>query len=250
MLWSLYLRQRQKLSERVPLCDAQYADDTIFLGASPKYGEEYAQAVQAAGARFGLALHWGKTQALSIGNGGRLQKPDGTTFESADFIEYLGGLIQRDGRADWEISRKLGRASGDFRLLRSVWSHSGVARGNKVRFFEASALSRLAYWLSTQWLVSAQRRRLDRFATRCLRRVLGIPPAIISRVSNDAVFACAGLLRFSYQLLKQQLQFFGKVALTKGSPLRTNIFVDNTLQPQIGRLVRKVGRPFRTGQPN
>ena len=182
--------------------------------------QEYAQAVQAAGARYGLTLHWGKTQALSIGSGGRLKKPDGTTFSSAEFLEYLGGLISRDGRADSEISRKLGRAYADYKLLHSVWSHAGVSRRDKVRYFEALVLSRLAYGLSTQWLVLAQRRRLDGFAARCLRRVLGIPPAFISRV-NASVFARAGVLRFSHQLLKQQLHFFGKVTLSpEGSRAR------------------------------
>ena len=74
--------------------------------------------------------------------------------------------------------------------------------------------------------------------------MLGILPAFLSRVSNATVFARAGLTPFSDQLLKQQLVLFGKVALSpEGSPLRTNTFVDNTLMPQIGRFVRKVGRP-------
>ena len=176
-----------------------------------------------------------------------MQKPDGSTFDSADFMEYLGSLISRDGRADSEISRKIGRAYADFKLLRSVWSHAGVTRKKKVHYFEALVLSKLAYGLSTQWLVTSQKRRLDGFVARCLRRVLGILPAFVSRVSNATVFAQAGLARFSDQLLKQQLTLFGKVALSPaGSPLRTNTFVDNTLMPQIGRFVRKVGRPRQT----
>ena len=159
-------------------------------------------------------------------------------------MAYLGGLITRDGRADSEISRKLGRAYADYRLLRSVWSHASLSRRDKVHYFETLVLSRLAYGLSTQWLLASQRRRLDGFAARCLRRVLGIAPAFLSRISNATVFARAGILSFSSQLLKQQLHLFGKVALSpEGSPLRSNTFVDNSLMPLIGHFVRKVGRP-------
>ena len=50
--------------------------------------------------------------------------------------------------------------------------------------------------------------------------------------------------RFSDQLLQQQLMLFGEAALApEGSPVRSNTFLDGALMPQIGRFVRKVGRP-------
>ena len=75
------------------LFDALYADDSIPLGSNAAHVEEYAAAVEAAGAKYG-----------------------------ADFIGYLGGLISHDGRAVSEIFRKLGQAYGDYKQLRSVWS--------------------------------------------------------------------------------------------------------------------------------
>ena len=78
----------------------------------------------------------------------------------------------------------------------------------------------------------------------CAACLVFIPPASTSHSSNAKVLARAGMLSFSSQLLKQQLCFFGKVALSaEGNPLRSNTFVDNTLNPQIGRFVLKVGRP-------
>ena len=45
-------------------------------------------------------------------------------------------------------------------------------------------------------------------------------------------------------VLYRQLILMGRVARAHtGSPLRQDTFVDNTLQPQVGRFVRKVGRP-------
>ena len=128
-----------------------------------------------------------------------------------------------------------------------MWSHAGVSLHEKLQKFDSLVLARLAYGLCTQWLVTSQRRRLDGFVARCLRRLLRIPAAFYSRVSNASVHAQADVPRFSDTLLKQQLLFFGKVALApSGSHLRMNCFIDDSLTPQIGRFVLKVGRPRQT----
>ena len=51
----------------------------------------------------------------------------------------------------------------------------GVPLRDKVQFFNAFILSKLRYGLSSVWLVAAQRRRIDGFVARCLRRILNIP---------------------------------------------------------------------------
>ena len=98
--------------------------------------------------------------------------------------------------------------------------------------------------LSTVWLVTAQKRRLDGFYARCLRRILRIPAAFVSRISNAAVFKRAGVNPLSAQILRRQLNLLFRVAAAPaGSPLRQHTFIDDTIFPQIGRFVRKVGRP-------
>ena len=57
--------------------DIAYADDTMILGASGRYVEEYAAAVEKAGTRFGMSLHWGKTQALAVCSDETLSSPQG-----------------------------------------------------------------------------------------------------------------------------------------------------------------------------
>ena len=115
---------------------------------------------------------------------------------------------------------------------------------DKIRFLDALVLARLRYSLATVWLVTAQRRRLDGFMARCLRRILHIPSAYISRISNASVYLRAGVKPLSEQLLKHQLLFLRKVALSGAdSPVRRDTFVEGSLNPQIGRRVRKKGRP-------
>jgi len=214
------------------------------MWTSASHVEDLAKAVERAGSNYGLTLHWGKIQALSYGTSTLLRRPDGSPIEENGKMVYLGGLISGGGRSDSEVSRRLGLATSDFHSLQKLWGHGGVSQRDKLRFFSAFVVSTLMYGLSTLSLVRAQRRRLDGFHARCLRRILKIPSAFVSRISNKYVFARAGVLPMTEQLAKRQFQLFRRVAQSQvGSPLRRHTFVGNTLQPYISHFVRKVGRP-------
>ena len=159
-------------------------------------------------------------------------------------MTYLGAVIYGDGRADSEISRTIGAARADYYQLQKLWNHASVSVRDKLQFLHALIVSRLIYGLSTVWLVTAQRRRLDGFYARCLRRILRIPAAYVSRVSNTKVLLQAGVKPFSEQLLFRQLALLGKVARSPTeNPLRKDTFVPGSVTPQIGRTMRRVGRP-------
>ena len=96
------------------LFDILYADDTLLVGCRASGVEEYAQVVEQVGRTYGMTLHWGKTQVLSVGSAGRLKKPDGSDFADTRALQYLGALLSGDGRLDSEISRKLCTARADF----------------------------------------------------------------------------------------------------------------------------------------
>ena len=111
-----------------------------------------------------------------------LRSSQGDLVTDDGSLTYLGGLLTGDGRADSELSRRIGMATGDFRCLQKFWGHAGIGRKRKLELFHALVVSKLVYGLSTMCFVKAQRRRLDGFYARCLRRVLGIPAAFVSRV--------------------------------------------------------------------
>ena len=165
-------------------------------------------------------------------------------LEEKASLRYLGASIYSDGRADSEISRKLGTARADFTQLAAVWKHANVPVKDKLQYFHALIVSRLIYGLSSMWLVVAQRRRLDGFYARCLRSILRIAPSFISWVSNVRVLRQAGVASFSDQLLQRQMIFLGKIARSPAdSPLRRDTFSLGTILHQLGRFVGRVGRP-------
>ena len=114
--------------------------------------------------------------------------PHGGLAEDSGSLVYLGSLLTSDGKADSELSRRIGMASGDFKSLQRFLSHARVNKRRKLELLHALIISKLQYGLSTICLVKAQKRRLDGFYARCLRRVLGIPASFYSRVSDKDVF--------------------------------------------------------------
>ena len=233
-----------KAARQHNLFDVLYADDTIILGMSPAHVSEFAAAVGEAGAEFGMTLHWGKTQGLAVCSKSVLYGPDGSAIEDSGSLVYLGGLVTADGRTDSELSRRVGLAAGEYRKLAKMWNHANLTRKRKVELLNALVVSKLTYGLSTLWLVLSQRRRLDGFYARALRRIFRIPASFVSRVSNQQVFQKAGVKPLSEQLLHRQLLLLGKCARAPvGDHLRANVFIDDSTQPCVGHYIRRVGRP-------
>ena len=108
------------------LFEVLYADDTLLIGKEPKHVEEFARAVEAAGAEYGMSLHWGKVQAMPVCSTRKLKQENGEPMKQCDAILYLGGLISNYGQAESELSRRIGTAHGEFRKLRQVWNHANL----------------------------------------------------------------------------------------------------------------------------
>jgi hypothetical protein len=51
-------------------------------------------------------------------------------------MEYLGSVLNSDGSSDQEVSRRIGKAKGDFDALAKAWSHSSLTRPKKLRLFK------------------------------------------------------------------------------------------------------------------
>ena len=160
---------------------------------------------------------------------------------------YLGALLSADGRARGELNRRLGAAQSDFQALSRVWRHSALSRQRKIELLKAMVESKLMYGLSSLWLSKPERRKLDGFQNRCLRRILSVKPSFLSRVPNAAALHQAAQPKLSSRLLRQQLVLFGKVASQPAhSQLRSCCLFGDSLQPLPEHYVRRVGRPRLT----
>ena len=191
-------------------------------------------------------MNFGKTQALNVRTHATLIGPDGADVVEKPSMVYLGGLLNADGRAEHELSRRLGKAGAEFEALRRVWSRASLSISKKIRIFDACVLSSLGYSLKTTWFGVAARRRMDGFHARCLRKILGIPHAYYSRVSNAEVLRRADRQPFSTLLLEQQLLFFGGIASGDAGPIRDTMLVPGSLELVDSNAPRRCGRPRHT----
>ena len=228
------------------LTELLYADDTLLMGKSGPAVTAYLRAVAEAGSEYGLALHVGKTQVLQVRSDEEVRAPTGEPLDVKASLVYLGALVSDDGRAESELSRRLGLAAADFKVLERVWAHTSLPVARKLRIFQACVLAVLVYGLKTSWLNTAARRRIDGFQARCLRRILRVPAAYYSRIPNTSVRDRARTRPLSNMLLERQLLMFGEIARMDGGPLRDTVFAPGKVElaELAGR--RRRGRPRHT----
>ena len=78
---------------RGDLADVIYADDTLLIGVSSQHLGEYLHAVAAAGAQYGMELHWAKFQRLPVQSDPKVHKPHGDVIPMKLGMDYLGTLL-------------------------------------------------------------------------------------------------------------------------------------------------------------
>ena len=221
-----------------------YADDTLVIGAAEGRVQELLDSIATIGGNYSMELHWSKFQLLQVNGTYRLSAPDGSVIAPSEVMTYLGAAIYADGGVKSELNRRIGTAWADFSKLARLWRHTSLTRTRKLQIFNAVIASRLLYSLNSAWLNVAEIRRLNGFQCRCLRAILGIKAAFISRVSNASVLHQSAQIKFGQELLRQQLLLYGRIARAADDhPLRKLTFVPGTLRSAASRYVRRVGRP-------
>ena len=143
--------------------DLVYADDTLLIDSDPALVQELMHCIEECGAHYGLQLNWRKLELMKVRTGADIVGRDGSPIAAKQSLIYLGTSLVADGRVSAELSRRIGAATSDFRVLQRIWSHATLSRRQKFRIFNACVVSKLTYVLFTACLNQAERRRLDGF---------------------------------------------------------------------------------------
>ena len=186
----------------------------------------------------------GKVQLVSVCTDQALHSPDGTQSIPKEAIVYLGSTLHGNGKFVPEVARKIGAATADFNALTRVWRHAAISKSRKLQIFDAVIMSKLRYSVASACLLKRDLRRLDGFQANAIRRMLGIKPSFISRVSNARVLAMARSQTISSQCAKLQTDLLQKILSdpTK-EELRRAPFKAGTDTPITRQFVMRVGRP-------
>ena len=220
-----------------------YANDTLIIDSSAGTAQAFMEEIQIQGKKYGLEFNNSKLEALQIGCEEDILDEFGKVVKKKDSLVYLGSLLCADGRIHSEVSRRIGAASSAFKELDRVWKHANICKTKKLEIYQACVLSNLMYGLQSAWLNESELKRIDGFHCRCLRKVLKIPPAYYSRISNAQVLQEAGKISARFMLLQQQMCLYGKVVRLQNSVLlRQFLIAPGGVRP-IHFNFRKRGRP-------
>ena len=231
---------------RGDLSDVVYADDTLLLGVSDEHLQEYLNAVVKAGKMYGMQMHFGKFQLLPINCNPAITVDGERQLETQSRMDYLGTVLSEDVHDTQELHKRIAIAKKDFISLQNIWRRSSLTWKRKIRIFEALVESKLLYSVRTSSMTLAQEKRLDAFQSKCLRQIIGIKPAYVSRVTNDEVLKKSEQVKASIQIRARQSKLLKKILrCPEGHPLRHASFCPGTDVPLTDRFVRRVGRPHR-----
>ena len=192
--------------------DLLYADDTMLLSSDSGKLQTLLNTVIDEGARYGLDLNLDKTVCMRVHNTGALRSPTGAPLKIVEQAVYLGGLLNVKCSAKPEVTRRIGEAKSLFKSLSQCWSHANICRARKIQLYKAIVLPKLLYNLETVWSLQADRARLDSFHVQCLRSILRIPSAYVSRISNNEVLERAQEPPLSETLRDRQMNLYRKIA--------------------------------------
>ena len=120
-------------------------------------------------------FNWDKTLQMQVATAATVVQPCGAPIKCVREAVYLGGLISCDGKASRELSRRLGEGRAIFDSLAKVWPHTNITITRKIKLYISCVANKILYSLDSLWLLQAERRRLDAFHFRCLRKLLRIP---------------------------------------------------------------------------
>ena len=226
------------------LSETLFADDTLLISSSGPHLESYMAAVEKHGADYGLQIHWGKVHLVPVSTQQPVHAPNGTVIAAQTSMIYLGATVHGSGRFGSEVARKIGHATADFNQLLSVWRQTSLSVQRKFKLFESLVLSKLLYGVASAWLLKADLRRLDGFHARCLRKLLKVKAAFISRISNERVRQMAGVQPLSSRVDGQQQKLLQQVLNDPDKAiLRDAAFQQGSNRPLTDRFIRRVGRP-------
>ncbi|CAE8716994.1 unnamed protein product [Polarella glacialis] len=233
-----------QLSDSVAAHDLLYADNTLVIDVSGQNAQQYVNCVSDIGAEYGLSFHWRRLEVLPVQTVAAAQKPDGSYVTEKDAMVYHGSMLSTTNRTGPELGRRIGMEQFDFNTLSRVCSHASISRARRLQVFDACISSKLAYGLHAAYLNKAEGRRLDGFQARCLKRIFGIPPSFLSRVTSKFVLEQSGVQKFSAMLRRQQLQLLAAIARRgPGDILRDIVFLPGTCRLGTSDAPRRRGRP-------
>jgi hypothetical protein len=162
---------------------------------------------------------------------------DGQQIAIVEEFKYLGAYM---ASSEKDIKVRIGLAWSAFAKIKSILISSKPSISFKMRLFSAACISILLYGCESWILTAALADKLDIFARKCYRVILGICQKD-DHVRNEDLYKRAGQAPISEQIRHRQLKFTGHCLRMPDTEPANNYAL---FESNIG--TRHVGKPKMT----
>ena len=220
-------------SQRHPLFDLAYADDTVIVCKSAQKTQEILQHIEAVAAQYNLSLHQGKCELLRLNVTQPVLFTSGMPVKVKNSVTYLGVTLRADGKSHTDVAKRIAKARAGYKQLQKFWRHTDIPTQWKLKVFNTVFVPMLTYGMESAALTAQDLHSLDSIQADCLRKVINIKSTYFTKVlnptattyTNQQVTQHAKQRPLSQQITQQQIKFLGHLLRSDTDQLEFHSFL-------------------------
>ena len=158
-----------------PLCNLQFADDIDLMEGSNNELQDLMSRLTARASAYGMEVSTEKSK-VKVNSTNEISvniTMNGEPLEKVASFEYFGATLSKDGTCRAEIHIQIATATAVMARLNSMWK-SNISFQTKFQLFRLLVVSILLYRYEAWTLLVDNKRRIQAFETKCLRKLLYI----------------------------------------------------------------------------
>src|ERR1043165_3213268 len=147
-----------KIAGRI-MNNLRYADDTTLLAGKKKDLVELIRRLKSESEKAGLYFNIKKTKIMTT-EAEESFEIDGEEIETVTSFTFLGSLIEKEGKCDMEINRRVAIGKATMNGLEKIWKDKHVSIDTKKRLVKALIIPTITYGSETWTMTKKMEKRL------------------------------------------------------------------------------------------
>ena len=164
-------------------------------------------------------MNVGKSKVMVCGRterGGNLDLSlNGEMLEEVDSFKYLGSIVSKNGGVVEDVISRVNEGAKVSGALSRIWKVGSFGMGIKRMMYERIVVPTVIYGAEAWWLKEREKRRLNVFEMKCLRKMCGV--TVMDRIRNEVIREEVGVIRDLVGRVENcVLRWFGNVERMDG----------------------------------
>ena len=223
-----------KIAGRI-MNNLRYADDTTLLAGKKTDLVELIRRLKSESEKAGLYFNIKKTKIMSTEEEDSFEI-DGEEIETVTSFTFLGSVIEKEGKCDMEINRRVAIGKAAMNGLEKIWKDKHVSIDTKKRLVKALIIPTVTYGSETWTMTKKMKKKINACEMWIWRKMQRI--SWMEKRTNDWVRMDIGIEKeetLQQTVLRAKLRFFGHVMRSDG--------LEKEMMLAYGEGRRKQGRP-------